>query len=162
MDLYVRYWRTFRTYSTALTKSVRRGEPDIATARDGCDAGGSSPSNSRASTSLSDRCLQRDNGKPIGGERWLSITAIHGIAVFFAALAGRTDPATFLIGPWSRYIPILSAGTGLFDHQWPTLIFAVAKFEPSGHHGDIRTRNRILIWISFIADQRAYPQTRGG
>ena len=43
---------------------------------------------------VSDRSLQ--NGKPIGGERRLSITAIHWIAVFFAALAGRTDPATFL------------------------------------------------------------------
>jgi hypothetical protein len=45
--------------------------------------------------------------------------------------------------------------------SWPSLIFAVAKFEPSGHHGDIRTRNRILISISFIADQRAYLQTSG-
>jgi hypothetical protein len=92
----------------------------------------------------------------------LSITAIHWIAVFFAALAGRTDPATFLNWSMVAIIPTLSAGTGLFDHQWPTLIFAVAKFEPSGHHSDIRTRNRILIWISFIADQRAYPQKGEG
>jgi hypothetical protein len=39
--------------------------------------------------------------------------------------------------------------------------FGDIRWSPTISHELTFTGNRILIWISFIADQRAYPQTRG-